>query len=147
MISAKTFERIWQQTQYVDVTLTPPASEDERCVFAKQYAAWAQQAYQALPDPPTVDEVHRVILLNTLKYFEFRGVVPKSHRDLVSDRGHSCIFHVFEETFQLLKFTILSLPAHTTLLLPKPAPPQQPSPATYELAGVPIGIAQPVDEA
>jgi hypothetical protein len=146
MITPAAFEQIWQHAQKRDVVLTPPAAADARCVYAKKYTDWAEQAYRALPDPPTIAAVHQVILLNTLKYFEFRSVVPKTHRDLISDRGHTCIFHVFEETFQLLKFTILSLPEHTTLLLPRPAPPPPPAPR-YEIAGVPIGLRGPEDEA
>ena len=58
---------------------------------------------------------------------EWRAQVPKNHRHRVSENGHTCIFHVFERTYQRIRMVELKLvPPVIVIEVPVKAPPALP---------------------
>ena len=114
------FDDLWQQQQEFQFAL--PAGKEERCIYAQHFAAWAETLYQEEVQAPTHIGINQKMLLLTKKYFEWRAAVPKAHRDRISERGHVCLFPIFERTFHRLKVLELSL-APEMLFLPAPSPP------------------------
>lgn len=134
------FEQIWERAHEFQFS-----TEDDvpLCPFAQQFVEWARELsskVRAKPDLVTINQA-KILLID--KYFEWRGIVPKSHRNRIGPGGHQCIFHVFEMTYQGLRAIELSLtppmlfippppPAPTPYIPPPPPPPPQ-------IAGVFIG--------
>jgi hypothetical protein len=105
------------------------------CLYAKKFLEWANALCEEMMNSPDIVSVNQNKVLLLDKYFEWRNFVPKSHRFKVSDVGHRCIFHVFEQAYTLLKVTELSL-TPPMLFLPPPPPPPPPPP---QIAGLFLG--------
>jgi hypothetical protein len=114
------------------------AATKQRCIYAQHFGSWTEVLYQEEAQAPTLMGIHQKMLMLTLKYFEWRAVVPKAHRDHISERRHICIFSIFERMFHQLK--VLELSLNPPLLLPPPPPP---SPIhvekNYLLTSFPLG--------
>lgn len=109
--------------------------ELELCSYAKQFREWAN-SLRARKSRNTVDiNQAKVLLLD--KYYEWRNSVPSQHRTLTSDRGHYCIFHVFDAAYKSLRLAELSLTPPMLFIPPPPLPPPQPKPP--EIMGVTFG--------
>ncbi len=80
--------------------------------------------------------INQRMLLLTKQYFEWRTVVPKSHKDRIGERSHVCIFHIFERSYHRLKVLELSL---NPALLYLPSPPSAPVQVIQEVSGVYLG--------
>jgi hypothetical protein len=132
MVSPRDVEAIWSQLADFELTLPEPDEEENLCVFARRYQAWAREMCAPILENPSVDQIHLGMLLNTMQYYETRAILPKRHRNHVGERGHTCVFHVAERTFYFLRLKLFSLREHTVLLLPKPAPPPPPPPPVLE---------------
>jgi len=109
--------RIHDQFEFV---ITP---EDKRCEAAKQFEEWIQQ--YCLTGLKKADAL--TILQNkndlTDSYMQRRRDVSKSHRDHVTERGHTCIFHIFERYYRQLRAAELSLKPIPLSELVKPSSP------------------------
>ena len=132
----ETFNQLWRERQ--EFQFSPPDEKEERCVYAQHFGAWAEALYQEEVRAPSHVGINQKMLLLTKKYFEWRPTVPKSHRDRISDRGHVCIFAIFERTFYRLRVLELSLvPPMLFIPPPPPAPPALPPPP--QIAGITFG--------
>lgn len=136
MLTKYDVEAIWKDLD--DWQLDIPTPGEDLCVFAEHFATWAQPLCAQIEARPSIEGIHQAMLLNTMKYHEMRPILPKAHRNHVGERGHICVFHLYERTFHFLKMKLLALPEHATLMLPKPVPPPPPPPP--QIAGVPFGI-------
>jgi hypothetical protein len=54
-----------------------------------------------------------VTVLLVKRYFQWRNHVPKNHRNLVGDRGHTCIFHILEQSYYQLASLELTMTPKT----------------------------------
>jgi hypothetical protein len=118
------FDRLWRES--TAGTFSPTEEKEELCSYAQHFAVFAEGLVLEEARGPTQIGVNQKMLLVTKKYFEWRAVVPIGHRDRISKRSHTCIFHVFERTFMQLKALELSLTPPMLFLPPPPAPPPPP---------------------
>jgi hypothetical protein len=130
------FAALWRQHEF-DV----PQVTDDRCVYAKHFAEWASQIIANVEQIATVVAVNQGVLRVTYKYFEWRTVVPKYHRNRIGEMGHTCIFHVFEAAFLKLRIIELAIQPPPILppTLPPPPPTPPPPPAPLQIAGIFLG--------
>lgn len=134
----ESFDRLWRQ--YTDVEVVLPREKEDQCIYAKHFALWADAMYQEEAKSPTLVGINQKMLLLTKKYFEWRAVVPKAHRDRVGERSHICIFHIFERTFHGLKVLELALSPPMLFLPPNSVPPPPlPTPVVHTVAGITLG--------
>lgn len=114
-----------------------PTEKEEICIHAEHFLSWAEALYRDEISAPTIIGINQKMLLLTKKYFEWRAVVPKSHRDRIGERSHVCIFHIFERIFYQLK--ALELAMHPPMLfLPSPPPPPA-LPVLPTITGITLG--------
>lgn len=100
------------------------------CRYAVQFKLWAD----TLCDKHTgaIVDINQAKVLLLDKYYDWKQYVPKPHRKHTGDRGHTCIFHVFEATYKTLRLAELSLNPPLLFLPPAPLPPPQ-------IAGITFG--------
>ncbi len=133
----ETFDNYWRQQQ--EFQFTKPQVKEDHCIYAQHFAAWADALYQEETQAPTHIGINQKMLLLMKKYFEWRAVVPKAHRDRVGERSHVCIFHIFERMFNRLKVLELSLAPPMLFLPPPPQLPPMQVTKVYKLDHFPIG--------
>jgi hypothetical protein len=128
------FDTLWQRQH--DFKFELPEEEEELCTYAQHFALWAEELYQEEVEAPSHVGINQKMLMLLKKYFEWRTVVPKMHRDRIGERGHVCIFHILERSYHRLKVLELTL-APPMLFLPQPSPAATPAltlPARLERA-------------
>lgn len=130
MDSCPSFETIWSKFEDFEFS----EMEQNCCDYAAEFSEWADELCSVIDDPDVV-AVNQAKVLLMDKYFEWRSIVPKNHRNKTSPVGHLCIFHVFEKAYILLKVAELSL-TPPMLFLPPPPPPPPPPP---QIAGIYLG--------
>ncbi len=128
------FESLWTE---------PGATEEERpilCRFAVAFQPWAETLVRPILQQPTLVGINQAKILLLDKYFEWRNIAPKGHRDKVSGAGHTCLWHVFEAAYTRLKEAELSL-TPPMLFVPAPPPmlPASTAPSTQQIAGIFLG--------
>lgn len=127
------FESLWSE---------PVTAEEESpplCRFAAQFQPWADTLVKNALRKPSQIGISQAKLLLLDKYFEWRNVAPRGHRDKMSTTGHYCLWHIFEAAYNRLREAELTLtppllyaPPDTPQALPAlPSPPQ--------IAGIFIG--------
>ena len=124
------FESIWSQFNDFEFSI----NKDDKCIFAIEFWKWAEDLCEVIKDPDLVTINQAKVQLQD-KYFEWRSIVPKSHRNKVSQVGHNCIFHVYETAYFLLRAAEVSL-MPPMLFVPSPPPPPPPPP---QIAGIFLG--------
>ena len=108
------------------------------CAAAQQFQQWTETLCTSVVKAGRYDNASAAVAVNQAKlllldkYFEWRAAVPKSHRNRTGE-GHTCLYHVFVETYQTLRVIELSL-TPPLLFLP-PAPPFR-APKTLSIADV-----------
>ena len=123
------FESLWTE---------PVAAEEEApplCRFAAAYQSWAETLITPTLQPPTLVGINQAKILLLDKYFEWRNIAPRGHRDKVNTTGHICLWHVFEAAYNRLKEAELSL-TPPLLFVPAP-PPALPAPAPQPPPSIP----------
>ena len=130
------FDRLWHDATEDKFSL--PEAQEDLCTYAQHFGVWAEGLYLEEVERPTHIGVNQKMLLLTKKYFEWRAVAPKAHRDRIGERSHICIFHIFERFFFRLKVLELSL-TPPMLFLPPPPPPPPPPPTAPMLMGITLG--------
>ena len=130
------FEKLWDQQEF-----EVPGVTDDLCIYAKHFSEWTAGILVNVEEIGTGVAVNQGVLRITHQYFEWRTVVPKSHRNRISELGHTCIFHVFEAAYQKLRIIELSIsPPPITYPTPPPAPPPPPPPPPpIQIAGIFFG--------
>lgn len=143
MVARSDIEHIWRQLADFELSLPEAEPEEDLCIFARRYQTWAYEMCKPILENPSVDKIHLGMLLNTMQYHETRAILPKAHRNHVSERGHTCVFHLYDRTFHVLKLKLYVLPEHTGLMLPQPPPPQPPLPLPQPvLQSTILGLAE-----
>lgn len=105
----------------IDVDFELPEPEPELCEFAQFFNTWVEWLFkEIISDKPTVISVNQAKILLADKYFEWRSLVPKSHRDRISYRGHNCIFQIFVQAYERIKLIELSLTPPMLFFPPEP---------------------------
>jgi hypothetical protein len=97
------FESLWSE---------PVTAEQEHpplCRFATQFQGWAEELLSDTLHVPTIVKINQAKILLLDKYFEWRTVAPRGHRDKVSNTGHICIWHVFFAAYNRLREAELGL--------------------------------------
>lgn len=137
------FLTLWQEDHAFAL---PTPDLDSSCVFARKFAEWVRDlcalAKQEVSGVSIYEgsarvSVNQAKLLLVDKYFEWRSVVPKSHRNYRDTVKHCCIFQVFVQGYEDLQAIKLVL-APPVLHFPTP-PPQLPPPPTPQIAGIFLG--------
>jgi hypothetical protein len=124
------FHNIWRQIS--DIELPEPV--ENKCFYAHGFTTWVEQLINGLSTPSAVSiNQAKVLLLD--KYFEWHRYVPNEHRLRLGQRGHICIFQVFEAAYDHLKVIELSL-TPPLLFLPNN---EQIIPPTPRIAGIFLG--------
>jgi hypothetical protein len=127
------FSSLWNALEEFELPSDQPAVPS--CLFAQKFSEWATELCAKVTREPGIVSVNQAKVLLLDKYFEWRSVVPKAHRNRIGKSGHVCIFHVFEQTYLTLKTVELSL---TPPMLFVPPPPLAPPPPP-QIAGVFLG--------
>lgn len=116
---------------------------EEACEYAHHFRTWAQTYCEPAIKSGDLVQINQAKLRLLDRYFEWRAAVPKAHRNRIGMHGHSCIFHVFERTYQALKLAELSI-SGPLLYIPLPAPAPVYKVTHYD--GIPIGDPIAEDE-
>lgn len=129
------FSSIWRRQQ--EAEFEPPP--DTRCSYARRFADWAAEVCHDALQRQDLIALNQAKVLLLDKYFEWRAFVPKNHRYRMTETGHICIFHIFEEAYRQIKLAELTL-SPPKLIEPPPAPlpalpppvPQIPPPPLFD---------------
>lgn len=130
------FEALWSQQEF-----ELPDTKPTLCEYAQKFADSIAPLIEKAVAKGEIVTINQAVLLVTHRFFEWRAYVPKSHRNRVSEFGHTCIFHVFETAYQRLKLAELEM-APPMLFVPAPPPlPPAPvsAPAPIQIAGIFLG--------
>jgi hypothetical protein len=130
------FDPNWNPAE--DFTL-PGDQPEERpmCPYAQKYEEWTRPLLEKIADDKSLVTCNQYKVLLVDKYFEWRSVVPKAHRFRVSETGHRCIFHVFEDAYATLKAVELGITPPMLFVPPPPLPAAAPS--LPSIAGIFLG--------
>jgi hypothetical protein len=110
----------------------PPA---KTCTYAEQFASWAEDLCREVELKRDAVTTNQAILRLCHRYWEWFNYVGRAHRYRIGDTGHSCIFHVFQQSFNRLKVVELSL-TPPLLFIPKDPPVLPP----IQIAGIDLGF-------
>lgn len=105
-----TFKELW--TSVDDFKFKGPVKPPDECKYALEFEKWTKTLITNDKEI-TITQVQQAKVLLVDRYFEWRRYVPKTHRNRVGERGHTCIYHVFEQTHDRLKSIELSLTPKT----------------------------------
>src|SRR5690242_1756297 len=128
-----------QADEFLWGDFSPQGQQLQHCVYALKFKQWTDNMCLAVNDAVQQDSTSAAVTVNQAKvllvdkYFEWRAVSPKSHRNRAGDTSHLCLFHVFDETYRILRAIELSL---TPPLLFLPAPPPARVPTKLSIADV-----------
>ena len=115
-----------------------PQAPPSYCAYADRFRKWTGTLCTSVGESVKHDNAKAAVAINQAKvllldkYFEWRAASPKAHRNRTGE-GHTCLFHVFDETYRTLRAIELSL-TPPLLFLP-PAPPPR-TPKTLSIADV-----------
>lgn len=103
--------------EFEDFTLSESGYEDEQdnaldgyCEHAKTFKLWADGLLAKYVNGST-DEIQlnqaKVLLID--RYFDTRAYAPRAHRDKIGDKGHFCLYYVFETAYNAIRMKQLAL--------------------------------------
>jgi hypothetical protein len=137
MNSRAFFESLWTE---------PMTAEEEQpslCRFSVPFQQWAETLITPVLQRPTHVGINQAKILLLDKYFEWRNVAPRAHRDKVNTAGHTCLWHVFEAAYNRLKEAELSLtPPMLFVPPPPPALPPPTQPSRPQITGIFLGVEE-----
>ena len=114
------FETIWNRVEDFEIA----KEVIHWCPYARKFARWSATLIESSQDLNVVI-VNQAKIQLIDKYFEWRIYVPKNHRNHIGPRGHRCIYHVFEQTYEKLRLIELALKPPLLFIPPPPSPPVQ----------------------
>ena len=125
------FDSLWNSSETFNLPETPPNT----CAYAQKFSTWVEELLTRDAKEPSIVFINQAKVLLLDKYFEWRSVVPKRHRTRLGHLGHhQCISQVFEEAYERLKATELTLMPPLLFLPPPPS-----SPPMAQIAGIFLG--------
>ena len=129
-MAGESFDGIWNDPPF-HFQAEPP---DAPCAFAKQFQNWVDTTFGEVLQEGDFTSLVQCKLFLLDRYFQFRASMPRRHRAPSPGRsGHTCIFEVFEASYNQLRFLELSLAPPP---FARPAPHvRMPSPASSVLVG------------
>lgn len=127
------FQEIWNSIEDFEL----PEKGSNWCSYAVRFSEWAEELCD-FADDPSVVSVNQAKVQLIDKYFEWYRYVAKSHRYRIGARGHTCIFQVFESSYERLKVIELSL-TPPLLFVPLEPPPPLPPPPPQPIAAIFLG--------
>lgn len=130
----KSFEELWNRAEEFEL----PDAEAEICIFARKFSEWTRELCASSTQSASLVAINQAKILLIDKYFEWRSVVPKAHRNRMSGGGHICIFQVFEQAYITLRAVELALTPPMLFIPPPPLPPLSPPPPP-QIAGIFLG--------
>ncbi len=111
---------------YYDTWSPVEIMEDEHkdyCGAARQFSAWIDQHSKMFMSKPTAEKIHDAKRLVTDKYFEWTRQVGKYHlRTRPRETGHTCLYDVWHETYEMLEMAELTLKPESKPHDPKTPP-------------------------
>ena len=137
MYDSSAFSHIWHEIEELEGPPPRVPIPESVCPYAEQFARWCQELCAELQKGATIVTVNQKKVLLLDKYFDWRAVVPKAHRTRMNDRGHRCIWHVFDETY--LKVRALELALTPPMLFLPPKHQRPPKPVLPQVAGIVLG--------
>jgi hypothetical protein len=136
MKAKASLEELLQRHDQLQLTFHLLETVEDCCEYAKHFHAWTKQVCEQASRSGDLVQLNQAKVRLLDRYFEWRVVVPKSHRNRTAEHGHLCVFHIFERAYQSLKIAELSL---TGPLLFLPPPPPTTVIKQYRLDSFPIG--------
>lgn len=128
------FESLWAEPMAAEEEIAP------LCRFAAAFQPWAETLIRPLLQQPTLIGINQAKILLLDKYFEWRNIAPRGHRDKVTVAGHTCLWHVFEAAYTRLREVELSLtPPMLFVPAPPPALPTPTPPSPPQIAEIFLG--------
>jgi len=75
------------------------------CEHAKGYSSWVEDWLfpKIVTEKPDIVSISHAMLLLTRRYRSLRSSVTKRCRNHSGDRGHVCIFHIWDQTHERLE--------------------------------------------
>lgn len=134
MDTSADFFSLWNSLEEFELSREQP--DIPSCLFAQKFSVWATELCANTTTDPGIVSINQAKVLLLDKYFEWRSVVPKAHRNRLGKAGHACIFQVFEKTYLTLKAVELSL---TPPMLFVPVPSLVAPPPPPQIAGIFLG--------
>ena len=121
------FHKIWDQVEPFQLEEPSPKEimQARMCGYAREFYDWVEEWILPIEGNLIAINQAKVILLD--KYMEWRSFVPKLHVEYTSERGHTCIFHIFIQASEFLQVAELRI-RKPMLFIPPPPPPQPPGP-------------------
>ena len=104
------YRGLWSKRQAFEFSELPEPTD--LCEYAQQFKDWFDELLASEAET-TLPFIHQVSVFLMKRYFQWRKHVPKNHRNLVGDRGHTCIFHIFEQSYEQLAVLELSMTPKT----------------------------------
>jgi len=115
------FLSIWNSIRELKI---PEPPDDTICMYALRFQEWVNRLLKVLENPDAVS-INQAKILLTDKFFDWRRIVPQSHRHRLGLHGHTCVFQVFETAYEKLRFVELGI-TPPMVFIPKQPPPSRP---------------------
>jgi len=125
------FKYIWNGVTNFEI----PDQAENICPYAAAFLNWADRMLESLNNPDVVS-INQAKIQLTDKFFEWHSYVPRAHQLRLGVHGHTCIFQVFDKTYEKLHIIELSI---TPPLIFIPISPPTPPPEPPNIAGLFIG--------
>lgn len=134
-MNATTFDTIWNSPNF---RWEIPEEQDDICIYARSFSADIEHMCRDAISNPSHISTNQAIVIVVKKFMEYRTLVPKSHRNRISEHGHFCIFHAFERAVQTLLLLQMRL-APPIFFEPPPPTPPLPPPQLPQIMGITLG--------
>ena len=129
----KRFLAIWNRVAELEI----PEEEEAICVYAQGFRNWTKGLLKVLEEPDIVS-INRAKIMLLDRFFEWYKFVPSAHRMRLGLHGHTCIFQVFERSYEKLRIAELSISPPLFFTIKQPLPPPPPP----DIAGIFLGEGQ-----
>src|SRR5436305_1741164 len=80
-----------------------PSKAPPVCEYAERFGQWTETLCSTLEKRPDINAVYQAKILLVDRFFSWRTSVPKPHRYRMSETGHKCLWHVFEEAYNRIR--------------------------------------------
>ena len=117
-----TFDQLWDGEDLEDLFRALWQDGPSLCCYAQKFFEWTNGLLSGVSQEPSAVSVNQAKLLLQDKWHEWRSEAPRRHSNHFSNRGHACIFQVYEQGYHKLRLLELSLTPPLIFEPPKPRP-------------------------